>query len=317
MKVLFVTSRYPTPQTPGDSPVIRQSKEALEALGHTVDVLYIDSRMSKKAYLPALLKMPFAAAKYDVVHGHYGWLTALVARFQFRAPVVVTFRGDDVLNPRESWMSRALVKTIDYAITMSDEMKRKLGRADTLVMPYGIDSKIFKPEPRAVAREKLGLHASKPYVFFAFEPSRPTKAFHLVEGALALLKKDFPDVELISIWDKPHDVVARYMNACDVLVNTSLWEGSPSSVREALACNMPVVGVDAGDTWSHIKTIENCYTAERDAADIAAKLKAVLASGARCNGRPTAEKLSIEACARRVEQIYQDVTKRGRQGVTA
>jgi teichuronic acid biosynthesis glycosyltransferase TuaC len=317
MKVLFVTSRYPTPQTPGDSPVIKQSKEALEALGHTVDVYYIDSRASKKAYLPKLLKMPALAGNYDVVHGHYGWLTALVCRFQFRTPVVVTFRGDDVLNPREGWMSRFLVKTIDYAITMSDEMKRKLGRADTLVMPYGIDAAVFKPEPRAQAREKLGLHPSKPYVFFAFEPSRPTKAFHLVEGAMALVKQDFPDVELVSVWDKTHEDVARYMNACDVLVNTSNWEGSPSSVREALACNMPVVAVDAGDTWSHIDGVENCYKVERDVVDIADKLKRVLASGRRCNGRVVAEKLSIEACARRVEEIYEKVTKKGRQGAIA
>ncbi len=317
MKILFVTSRYPTPATPGDSPVIAQQKKSLEALGHTVDVFYIHSQGSKLTYLPALLRMLWQAGGYDVIHGHYGWLTALVARFQFRTPVVITFRGDDVLNPREGWLSRKLVQMIDASITMSDEMKEKLGRADTLVLPYGIDAQVFRPMPRADMRKQLGLHPTKPLIMYAFHPSRPTKNFPLVEQSLELLKKDIPDVELIAIHDKPHDVVAQYMNACDVLINTSNWEGSPSSVREALSCNLPVVGVDAGDIKAHIVGVEGCHLVERDAVQIAARLKEVLQSGKRCNGRVVAEKLSLEACARQVERVYERVVKKQKQGVIA
>ena len=57
MKVLFVTSRYPTAQRPGESPCIAQQKESLERLGHTIDVLYINALQSKLAYASAFLKL--------------------------------------------------------------------------------------------------------------------------------------------------------------------------------------------------------------------------------------------------------------------
>ena len=93
MRILFVTNRYPTPQTPGDSPVIAQQRHALELMGHQVDLFFIHSAKSKLAYLTSVPQMLGAAhlkQRYDVVHAHYGAYCAWVARTQWRSPVVVT-----------------------------------------------------------------------------------------------------------------------------------------------------------------------------------------------------------------------------------
>ena len=37
------------------------------------------------------------------------------------------------------------------------------------------------------------------------------------------------------------------MNACDVALLTSIHEGSPQFIKEALACNRPIVSTDVGD----------------------------------------------------------------------
>ena len=41
--------------------------------------------------------------------------------------------------------------------------------------------------------------------------------------------------------------VPTWINASDVLLLTSLLEGSPTIVKEALACNVPIVSTPAGD----------------------------------------------------------------------
>jgi glycosyltransferase involved in cell wall biosynthesis len=43
-----------------------------------------------------------------------------------------------------------------------------------------------------------------------------------------------------------------WLNAADVLLVTSSREGSPVTVREALACGLPVVSVDVGDVAARI-----------------------------------------------------------------
>ena len=100
------------------------------------------------------------------------------------------------------------------------------------------------------------------------------------------------------------------MNAADVLLFTSFWEGSPNVVKEAMACNLPIVSVRVGDVPEVIGNAHNCYLADYDPADLAAKVKCVLASGERSNGRQFVEHLRVENVARKLNDIYVDVLKR-------
>jgi glycosyltransferase involved in cell wall biosynthesis len=101
--------------------------------------------------------------------------------------------------------------------------------------------------PREVARRQLGLPAEKPLILFAGDHWRPEKRFDLVEAAVRLVQRELPDAELVLVTKQPHDVVPIYMSACDVLVLTSDLEGSPMVVKEAMACNLPIVSVRVGD----------------------------------------------------------------------
>ena len=76
------------------------------------------------------------------------------------------------------------------------------------------------------------------------------------------------------------------MSACDALVFTSMQEGSPNVVKEALACNLPVVSVPVGDVAVRLQGIEGCELCEDDAPEtIAAALGRVLARESRIAGR--------------------------------
>ena len=310
MRILFVTNRYPTAETPGDSPCIEQQKQAVERLGHHVDVLVINSRHSCLHYFTALLRIFWLAQirkRYDLIHAHYGSYCALVACAQWSTPLVVTFRGSDVLNEREYSVSRWVTKRADRVVVMTREMKSLLGRHDAHVVPYGIDPEQFRPGPQGDARESLGLTENVPIVLFPYDPSRTVKRFELVQSAIDLLADEFPDLDLVAIHGKPYQSIPKYMNASDVLVLTSRTEGAPVAVREAMACDLPIVSVDVGDVKEVIGNTEGCFLVKPEPQHIAAHIAEVLQSRSRTDGHFTAEKMSIANAAAEVVQIYKSL----------
>jgi glycosyltransferase involved in cell wall biosynthesis len=275
-------------------------------------VLFIDKNKSNLNYLKAALTVFWNAQirhRYQIIHAHYGFYCALTARMQWRIPVVVTFRGSDVMWERERPISRFVANHSYQSIVMTDEMKQQLGREDALIIPYGIDLEMFKPVPQADARRKLNLPPDAPLILFPYDPGRSLKRFDLVEQAAEILKAEFPDVQVLAVHNEPHENIAAYMNACDVMVLTSKREGAPVAIREAMACNMPIVSVDVGDVAEVINGTEGCYLVKHDAADIAEKLAWVLRSRQRTNGRLAAQKMSLDQSAAQVAAIYTDIVQ--------
>lgn len=282
IRVLAITNTYPTAKMPGDTPAIKHQLEGLQARGVSVDLIVID-RTNPLNYFKAAAQvalLTFKRRRYDLIHAHYGHCGVL-ARFQPKYPIVVTFRGSDILGRKDAIYGRLAARWADNVIVMTDEMKEMSGRDDAFVIPFGANTKIFKPYPKDQARAELGLPPDAPLILFPWDPARVTKRFDIVEQMLTLLQETHPDAQVITIFDKPHEVVAQYMNACDVMVLVSHHEGSPVAVHEAIACRLPVVSVDVGDVRSVIENVNNCYIVERDPADVADHIRRVLDSGER------------------------------------
>jgi glycosyltransferase involved in cell wall biosynthesis len=179
--------------------------------------------------------------------------------------------------------------------------------------------------PKAECRIALGLAQEAPLVLFA-GIRRPEKRFDLVEAAVARLRATRPDVQLVVAEREPHERMPLYMNACDVLILASEAEGSPMVIKEAMACNLPIVSVDVGDVAEIIpfsgtfrgttpggtSPIGGCFLAERNPASLAAFLGEALDFGRRTDGRAVilagrdGLPLSLEAVAERIEAIYRE-----------
>ena len=54
------------------------------------------------------------------------------------------------------------------------------------------------------------------------------------------------------------------MNACDALLFVSMYEGSPNIVKEALACNLPIVSVAVGDVAERLEGVAGCTCRSAD-----------------------------------------------------
>src|SRR5207248_2664939 len=81
-------------------------------------------------------------------------------------------------------------------------------------------------------------------------------------------------------------------NACDALVFTSMQEGSPNAVKEALACDLPVVSVPVGDVAQRIGGVAGCELCPDEKPEsIAAALERVLRRGIRAAGRAAVQDL--------------------------
>ena len=114
------------------------------------------------------------------------------------------------------------------------------------------------------------------YIIWCSNPSRPEKNWPLAQEAVSLLKSQITNAEqrersferseirnhksqikLVPVYNKTPQEVAQYMNAADVMLLTSMSEGSPNVIKEALACNCPIVTTNVGDVEERLSVAPN------------------------------------------------------------
>ena len=104
----------------------------------------------------------------------------------------------------------------------------------------------------------------------------------------------------------PHNIMPLYMNACDVMIITSKHEGSPTIIKEALACNLPIVSTDVGDARERIGHLSDCeICSSHDPQKIANAVRKVLLNSSNFYGRNSVKDLGLDAISKRIIQVYQ------------
>jgi len=310
---------YPNARDPAFGVFVEAQVQALAAEGWDVEVEFINGRGNRAAYLSGIgrVRRRARAGRFDVVHAHYG-LTGFVAAFQ-PLPLVVTFHGDDLLGtPSASGgitfksriargVSRIAARRAAGLICVSDELRRALvrphDRARAHVIPGGIDTARFTPGDRMAARRRLRLPLDRKLVLFPSTPGERRKRRDLADAAI----RDLNGVQLLGVSGVPYDAMPDYYRAADCLLLTSDWEGSPTVVKEALCCDVPVVAVDAGDAWQWVRLAPGAQPVERDVAAIAAGLRIVLAGPGRVDGARVRTEVDWRRTARAVIAVYRDV----------
>jgi glycosyltransferase involved in cell wall biosynthesis len=304
VNVLVVTNMWPTPTQPQFGVFVHWEVEELRRLGVDADVLFIDGRAATVNYAKGirLLHQALRRRSYALVHAHYVF-SAVVARTQRELPIVLTHHGIEVLQGWQAPLSAGVSHLVDGLIVKSVQMRARLRRPDAQVIPSGVDLGVFRPLARGVARQRLGLAQDKRIVLYVGEP-RPEKRLDVIEAAVVLVRSRRQDVELRTVSGVPQPEVALNMNAADVLVLASDGEGSPTVIKEAMACNLPIVSVDVGDVRKVIAGTQGCAICAQDPKDMAEKLEVALNADGRTTGRQAVAQYSWSAIAQQVRAFY-------------
>jgi glycosyltransferase involved in cell wall biosynthesis len=321
LRVLYVTSQWPRPDRPLVAPFTQREVESLRGIGVGVDVFPYRGGFSLAAYWRAAraLRQRLAAERYDVIHARFGQC-GLVALTQRSVPVVVTFGGSDVEGlGRPGFVSLAqsrLLTTVsrwvaaraDGAIVVAEHMIRFMPTRAYHVVPAGVNLDAFQPADRAAARARLGLPAEGRIALFPANPDWPRKRWSLAQQACEIARATVP-VELVALRGIEPARVPDYMNACDALLLTSRNEGSPNVVKEALACNLPVVSTDVGDVRQRIQGLPGCEVCDDDPSRLAAALVRALRGG-RPELRHAVLELDLRRTAARTAGVYREAIAR-------
>jgi glycosyltransferase involved in cell wall biosynthesis len=325
MNVLIATAIYPTPENPAFGSFVRTQAECLRKAGVDVDVMVLNGRFRKLIYPKAVFQLRRRLASgspRQLIHAHIS-LVGMIARTQFKLPIVVTYHGSDLMGEinargKKTLFSKLavaagqiLAQSVDAVIVQNEEMAAKLKRKkDVYILPCEIDMDVFQPHPREDARARLALDPHKKYLLFAANPDVAVKRFPLAKQVADRLRQEDPTVELVVACREPQDRLALLMSACDALIFPSYQEGSPNLVKQAMACNLPIVATDVGDVRQVIGNTAGCYISKPEVDDFAERLKEILRTRYRTNGREQVRQFSGTAMTQKLIQVYEKALER-------
>jgi glycosyltransferase involved in cell wall biosynthesis len=201
-------------------------------------------------------------------------------------------------------MSKLCARRADEIVVQSTEMAEELGQPCT-ILPHGIDTEKFRPMDRSEAREEVDWNDDRYQVLFPYSPDRGVKDYPRAERVIEAADRRLDEpVELQTITGVPHERMPLYMNAADALILSSKREGGPNSVKEAMACNVPVVSTDVGNVAMLLRDVEPSVVASDDEVLIEG-LVDILSAGERSNGRRVIGEIDLDAQIDALYDIYE------------
>ena len=333
MRTLIATNMYPTPLYPHFGIFVKEQAESLQKASVEVEVFFTSGRNHRSAYFRDIgrLRRLIRLGRFDIIHVHHSYsaLQCLAALRLARArmPMVFTFHeGEAALDPRVRDPQADFLKQFVYSKRIK---KFALGLATAIIsvsrglpevtgfegqyeiIPSGADLELFRPMDKSESRRRLALPQEKPIVFFPADPSRLIdKDVDLFHKALAHLPRK-PDI--LYGGAIPHEQMPVFMNAADAVIQTSRFEASPMVVKEAMACNRPVISTDVGDVAEIFGETPGCYLTVRSPSAVAAAIECALRFRGPHEGRTRIVELglSMDDVTARILSVYEKVLRLG------
>jgi teichuronic acid biosynthesis glycosyltransferase TuaC len=280
MKVLVVSSGNAGQL----APFVKEQIDALSAYPIEFDYYFIVGK-GIFGYLSNIVRLNKKINSYkpDIIHAHYG-LSGFLALFVKRGcPLVTTFHGNDI-NPIHSgkFLKPNLNKFLSFITSifsnfsvfvnkeLASQIKARPGKFS--VIPCQVNPVLFYPIDKPEARRQCSLLPEKKYILFSSSFDTHIKNSPLAKAASRSIK----DAELIELKGYSRKEVNLLLNACDVALLTSINEGSPQFIKEAMACNRPIVSTDVGDVRWVIGNTEGCFITGFEPADVSEKIQMAL-----------------------------------------
>jgi glycosyltransferase involved in cell wall biosynthesis len=330
IRILIITNMYPNPKVPYSGIFVKEQADSLRRLGVGVDIFFINGKQSRLNYLYSIFRIRALLKKesYDIIHSHHSYCvlcTRLATLFlPSSTPLVFTLHEAEAYKPKkmksvnEDFIRRLVylkkikkiaLNIVDLVITVDDKLIKILDHGGrTVLLPCGIDLDLFRPMDKNKCREKLNLPTEKKIVFFPANPRRKThKGYDILNKALNFINQK--DIYLLTGGNIRHQDMPYYMCASDVVVQTSNFEASPMIIKEAMACNIPIVSTDVGDVSTIFGSTPGYFICRLEPRSVALCIIDALKFKERPRGRDKLQELdlSLEGVAQRLLNIYADL----------
>lgn len=292
--------------------------------------------------------------KVTIVHSYLfqaNLLSRIAARF-VKVPVIISsIRIMEMQKASHLWFDKLTNCLIDKIITNAEAVRQfiisKTGVSpDKIVTIHnGINTKHNLNQEKMFSGEKLNLPLGAD-IIGSIGRLHEQKGFNYLLQALVLVKKEQPNFKCILVGDGK---LKNYLNALskeynltenmiftgfrkdmdeiisvfDVFVLSSLWEGLPNVIMEAMNQSKPVIATAVGGTAELVQDkITGLLVPARDPAAMAQSILWILKNKEEArimgqNGRSRIEKLfSLEKMIQKTETIYEQLlaekVKRGK-----
>ena len=318
MKILHVTTNYPTPEFPIFGIFVKEQVESLQKIGVDCDVFYCDGQNKgfKKyvTYLPSLWKKAMFGG-YNIIHCHHALSAVLLT--MTGAPlfkkVILSYQND----PTHEWgdvMFR--IFNLLFKRFIIKNPSPYLQKKKFVYLPNGCNQDFFHPMDMVECRKRLGWDADKQYIIYmdSNKGVRTQKRKDRFDEVIALLNSQYGwKVEEVVMRNVERSLVPLYLNAANLHLISSDFEGSPNSIKECMCCNTPVVSTPVGNVLEMIGDIPGAYVTKGfSAEELADDCDKVLRSTQQFEGREQflAKGYGMATVAENLKGIYMSILER-------
>lgn len=320
MKVLQVTTNYPTKTNPIFGIFMKEQVESLEQFGVENTIFFsngADSKHGMLIHLGSVFKLWWHLLwhRYDLIHCHSnvsGLIVAVSGVWLFKQ-CILSFQNDPE-KEHDAKVFRRLYPLFKKVIVKKPT--KYLSWDNVVYLPNGCNTNFFRPLDRTECKKALGLDSDKHYLLYVdsnTSKKRTQKRKDRFDETLQILRDKYhQNVEELVMIGVTRDMVPTWMNACSLHLMTSDLEGSPNSIKECLMCNVPVVSTDVGNVREMIENIPGAYvTNEFSAEELAECVNKVLLSTDEFHGREIliSKNYGINEVAKKLVEIYENVIK--------
>lgn len=304
MKVLFVYRVYGEDEK---NPVVQNQIKSLKEYG--IDI--VEYKIAKGGVLSyginiiKLLRFSLSN-RFDVTHAHYSF-SGFLALLGSSKPVVCSLMGSDVLRI-DSLKYRLTTFFAKFLWKKTIVKSSEMSIPNSVVVPNGIDLINFRPIDKEEAQDRVNFDKSKiNIIFVATDIDADVKNFKLAQEAIYSMEERYKLHPLSNI---DYELLPFYYSAADLLLLTSKSEGSPNVIKEAMACNCPIVSTDVGDVARLNHNNLHCKIVEPNMDSVAKGVISVLNETTPKNSRELVKELSTQKINGQLEKIYKEVANR-------
>lgn len=312
MKVLHVTNLYPFDEAPTYGIFVKEQIDSLKNKDFQ-EVFFINAKkFGVKEYFKSVRRLNKTISDFDVIHCHHQFSAITVFLASPRKKPIVSILGDIEKRSTLNKLAYYFVKKISSKIIFKNKLPNN--SLKNILLPNGVNLDFFKPIDKEKSRKHLGLKLEAQYVLFVSNGSldNPIKRH---DKFLKVIKKiNFNTLDnkmLLPLYlsNVSREDVPYYFNAANFMLLTSDHEGSPNAIKEAMACNLPIVSTPVGDVSVLLKGVDNSYVSTSGTVNNLTQLAQKIDYAKRSNGRAKLIELGIESesVAKKLLKVYSDV----------